>query len=126
MESAQRTILRIGALLIVLMLLFPPWDYFDPDTSGRTSAGYHFFLTPPEPKSAAEVFVRTRYPHLTRVRLNDIRFILQLLIAFPVWLGLALVLESHRTAISMIAGILFLLAGAFVAGLVIWFIVSER
>src|SRR2546421_9980726 len=112
MESAQQKILFVGALSIVFMLLFPPWDYFDPDTSGRTSAGYHFFLTPLEPKSAAEVFGQTRYAHLTRVRLNTIRFILQLLIAFPIWLGLGVVLESHRTAISMTAGILFLLVGA--------------
>ena len=126
MRSAQGKVLLSGAILVALIFLFPPWDYFDPDTSGRTSAGYHFFLTPPEPKSATEIFGQARFPHMTRVRLSTIRFILQLLIAFPTWLGLALVLEGHRTAISMIAGILFLLAGAVVAGFVIWLMVSER
>src|SRR6267154_982787 len=55
-------------ILVALIFLFPPWDYFDPDTSGRTSAGYHFFLTPPESKSATEIFGQPRYPHMTRVR----------------------------------------------------------
>ena len=63
---------------------------------------------------------------MTRVRLDAFRFILQLLIAIPIWLGLAFVLESRRTVVSMIAGILFLLAGALVAGFVIWLIVSQR
>ena len=126
MRSAQGKVLLFGAILVALIFLFPPWDYFDPDASGRASAGYHFLLTPPEPKSATEIFAQPRYPHMTRVRLSTIRFILQLLIAVPTWLGLAFVLESRRTVVSMIAGILFLLAGALVMGFVIWLLVSER
>src|SRR6267154_2498359 len=95
MRSAQGKVLLFGAILVALIFLFPPWDYFDPDTSGRASAGYHFLLTPPEPKSATEIFAQPRYPHMTRVRLSTIRFILQLLIAVPTWLGLAFVLESR-------------------------------
>src|SRR5882672_376031 len=100
-NSRQRKVLIIGGVLVSLMLLFPPWDYFDSDTSARRPAGYHFFLIPPESKSAREIFGPPRFPHMTRVRVNTIRFILQLSITIPVWLGLAFLLESHHTRISI-------------------------
>jgi hypothetical protein len=125
MNSRQKKVLFIGGGLVALMLLFPPWDYFDSDTSARRPAGYHFFLTPPEPKSAKEIFGPPRFPHMTRVRINTIRFILQLSITIPAWLGLAFLLESHRTVISLAVGIVFLIASALVGGFIVWLVVSE-
>src|SRR6266851_56894 len=125
MNSKQKWILWIGLTLTALMLLFPPWDYFDSDTSARRPAGYHFFLTPPEPKSANEIFGPPRFPHMTSVRINTIRFILQFSITIPAWLGLAFLLESHATLISISVGIVFLLTSALVIGFVIWLVVSE-
>jgi hypothetical protein len=52
MNSRQQVVLALGAALVALMLLFPPWDNFDPDSSGRSPAGYHFFLKPPKPRTA--------------------------------------------------------------------------
>jgi hypothetical protein len=49
------------------------WDYFDSDTSGRRPAGFHFFLTPPQPKSVKEVFGYVRFPHMAHVRRNDVQ-----------------------------------------------------
>ena len=108
------------------MLLFPPWDYFDPDTSARRPAGYHFLLRPPEPRPAKEVFGPPRYPHMVRVRKNDIRLIVQLLITVPTALGLALLFRSKRSLTNIFLGILFLVFAVFVVGFVIWMAVSER
>ena len=57
----QKRILIVGLILTAVTLLFPPWDYFDPDPSGRESAGYHFFLMPPAPRPAVEVFRDVRF-----------------------------------------------------------------
>jgi len=125
MYSRQKTVLLLGAVLVALVLLFPPWDHFDNDTSGRQSAGYHFFLTPPQPKPVQEVFGNARFPHMTSIRLNDVRFILQLLIAIPSWLGLLFVLEIRRTKIGVVLGVILLLVSIFILGCTIWLVVSE-
>jgi hypothetical protein len=96
-----------GAALVALMLLFPPWDHFDRDSSGRQSAGYHFFLTPPQPKPAQEIFGNARFPHMTSIRLNDVRLILQLFITIPGWLGLLFLRESRRTKSVLSWGLFF-------------------
>ncbi|SRR5712692_5877869 len=124
MNSRQTKVLIGGAALVALMLLFPPWDYFDPDTSGRSSAGYHFFLAPPDSKKATFRY-QVRFPDLVRVRKNDIRLILQLLITIPTIVGLVLMFRGKRSVISTILGILFLLCAAFVACFVVWIVVSE-
>jgi hypothetical protein len=126
MKSKAKAVLLIGAALVALMLLFPPWNYFDNDTSGRLSAGYHFFLTPPEPRPVEEVFGEPpRFPHMASVLVNDFRLIIQLMIAIPTAVGLAFMFRGQRSRISTILGILFLLCAAFVAGVVVWLVVSE-
>ena len=124
-NSRQNKVLIAGAGLVALMLLFPPWDHFDRDTSGRQSSGYHFFLTPPQPKPAQEVFGNARFPHMTSIRLNDLRFILQLLITIPGWLGLLFLLEIRRTKIGVVLGVILLLVSIFIFGCTIWLIVNE-
>src|SRR5260370_29302797 len=47
MNPKQKKVLLIGSVAVAVIILFPPWDYFDSDTSARSPAGYHFFLTPP-------------------------------------------------------------------------------
>ncbi len=126
MRSKAKRVLLVGAGFVALMLLFPPWDYFDNDTSGRVSAGYHFFLTPPEPKSAKEVFGPPRYPHMVRVFVDDFRLIIQLLITIPTTVGLAMMFRRKRSILSTILRVLFLLCAALVAGFVVWIVVSER
>ena len=112
--------------MVALMLLFPPWDYFDSDTSGRRSAGYHFFLLPPEPRPVKDVFGPPRYPHMTKIRVDDLRLTLQLLITAPTVAGLATLFRGKRSIILTLLGILFLLFAAFVVGFVLWVMVSER
>ena len=115
----------VGSAFVALMLLFPPWDYLDPDTSGRRPAGYHFFLTPPEPRPVKEVFGPPRYPHMVRIRKNDIRLVLQLLITIPTAVGLAFLFRSKRSIVTTILGILCLLAAALIVGFAVWIVVSE-
>src|SRR6266404_8349871 len=123
MNSRQKKVLVAGAALVALMLLFPPWDYFDPDSSGKSRAGYHFFLTPPNPKTAIFSY-KVRFPDLIRVRLNKLRLLIQLLITIPTTIGLALLLGSKRSVITIILGILCLGFAAFVIGFIIWIDVS--
>ncbi len=117
--------LLIGAASVALMLLFPPWEYFDTDTSARSSAGYHFFLTPPKPRPAQEVFDRPRFPHNVHVLLSEWRLIIQLSFVIPITLGLAFLLEARRSFITIAVGILFLLVPAGILGLILWVVISE-
>jgi len=126
LNSKSKEILIFGAVVVVLMLLFPPWDYFDPDTSARRSAGYHFLLRPPEPLPVKDVFGPPRYPHMVRVRKNDISLIFQLLITVSTALGLALLFRNNRSLTSIFLGIVFLVFAAFVIGFVIWIVVTEK
>src|SRR5260221_14715718 len=107
MNSRQRSVLIAGAALVALMLLFPPWDYFDPDSSAKSRAGYHFFLTPPSPKTATFSY-KVRFPDIVRVRLDDLRLLIQLLITIPTTIGLVLLLGSKRSWITITLGILCL------------------
>ena len=106
------------------MLLFPPWEYFDPDSSGRIDAGYHFFLTPPVPQTE-RLKDLVRFPDIVRVRRNKIRLILQLLITIPTVVGLLFLFEPKRYLITVAVGILSLLIPAFIIGFIIWVVVSE-
>jgi hypothetical protein len=124
MNSRQKKVLLIGGALVSLMLLFPPWDYLDPDTSGRQSAGFHFFLTPPKPRSAEEVFGQARFPHMVHVRLSELQLIVQLLITIPTVVGLAFLFRSERSLVTVALRILCLLVPAFIVGFIIWVVVS--
>src|SRR3979409_565965 len=106
-NSRQRRVLIAGTGLVALMLLFPPWDYFDPDSSGRSRAGYHFFLTRPNPKTATFTY-KVRFPDLVRVSLDDLRLLIQLLITIPTTIGLTLLLGGKRSVITITLGILCL------------------
>lgn len=47
MNRAQRVVLLIGIVLLILEILFPPFKW---STGGRTWAAKHsFFFSPPEP-----------------------------------------------------------------------------
>ena len=106
------------------MLLFPPWNYYDSDSSGRSSAGYHFFLKPPDP-TFAHFKYQVRFPEYIRTTRNDLRLTIQMLITIPIILGLVLVLRTKRSAVTIIPGVLCFLSAAFVAGFVLWMIVGE-
>jgi hypothetical protein len=126
MNLKQRKVLLVGAAAIALMLLFPPWDYFDNDSSGRSPAGYHFFLTPPEPKPVKEIFRPPRFPHMAIVYLNDARLIVQLLIAIPTILGLAILFKAKRSVVSLGLGILLISCAVLVIGFMAWLVISVR
>ena len=124
MNSRPKWVLLVGGMLVALMLLFPPWVYFDPDYSGRSPAGYHFFLTPPAPQRATFGYP-VRFPEIVRVMTNDLRLMLQLLITIPTTLGLALLLRRKHSVITISIGIISLLFAMFVVGLIIWMVLSE-
>jgi hypothetical protein len=123
MNRTQRNVLLIGILLILLMLIFPPWKYFDGNTSDHTSAGYHFFRTPPPLKSAEEIFGMSGWiaeRARISVHLDAIRLIAQLLIVAPITLGLLLLLKDRRETIAKIYGQTFLGAGIAMLILYSW------
>src|SRR5947209_4150820 len=126
MNSRQKSVLIVAGALVALMLLFPPWDYFDPDTSGRRSAGYHFFLTPPDPRPARELFPQPRFPHMLHVLVNDFRFILQLAIAIPTVLGLTAAFHSRRSGVTTALAIILFSIALVVISFVTWLVVSFK
>jgi hypothetical protein len=126
MASNAKKILLVGGLTIALMILFPPWDYFDNDSSGRLEAGYHFFLTPPAPRPAKEIFGQARFPHLAEVKVDELRFILQLLFAIPATLGLAILFKAKRSIISVSLAVLLLGCAVSVLAFVAWIVISIR
>jgi hypothetical protein len=126
MASNAKKILLVGGLTIALMILFPPWDYFDNDSSGRLAAGYHFFLTPPKPRPAKEIFGQARFPHQAEVRVDELRFILQLLFAIPATLGLAVLFKAKRSIISVSLAVLLLGCAVSVLAFVAWMVISIR
>lgn len=102
------------------MLLFPPWLYFDSNTSNQRSAGYHIFFNRPRVTSYEEMFGMPADEVLTtrfvRVSLNGIRLVTQLV--FVIFLTIGMVLRfgqprswSHRlySAVALLAGVFLVL-----------------
>jgi len=112
MNCKQKTVLIVGLVLAVLMLLFPPWNYFDPDMSAHPKAGYHFILAPPSLANAQSAFrYKVRFPDGIRREIDDILLISQFSIIIPAISGLMLLFGKRRW-ISVIPGILALIAAA--------------
>ena len=125
MNRKQKKALLAGAVAVALMTLFPPWNYFDGDTSGRRSAGYHFILAPPAIRPAGEVFGPPRFPHMVRVRPNILRLLLQLVIAIPALLGLAILWRRERSVISIVLGIALTGFALVVFSFAVWMVVND-
>jgi hypothetical protein len=128
MNSKQKEVLLVGTLLVLLMILFPPWGYFDIDSSGKSSAGYHFILTPPPLKSPQEMFgvSQMHVPNTMRVRIDDVRLIVQLLVTVPITLGLVPLLSNRCTFIKMGIGFLLIGFALFILGFILWLEISSR
>ena len=124
MNTKSKSVLFAGTALVALMLSFPPWDYFDPNTSGTSSAGYHFFLSPPDPKTANFRYNVT-FPEHIRVRKNPVRLTLQLLIVIPMTLGLAILFRTNRSFVTVLAGVFLLVTPVFGVVFLAWIIVGE-
>lgn len=122
MSSDQKKVLLVGGVLVVLMILFPPWEYFDADSSGRSPAGYHFFLMPPALKSPQEMFgvPKMRIPNAVRARVDMPRLVFQLLVTIPVAAGLIPLFSDKPTAVKTVFGVLLIGCGLFVLGFVLW------
>ena len=112
MNSRQKAVLIVGLASVVLMLLFPPWNYFDPDMSAHPKAGYHFILAPPSLANAQSAFrYKVRFPSAIRREIDDILLISQFSIIIPAIPGLMLLVGRGRL-ITVIPGILLLIAAA--------------
>jgi hypothetical protein len=122
MNSDQKKVLLAGGILVVLMILFPPWEYFDGDSSRRSPAGYHFLLIPPALKSPQEMFgvPQMRIPNTVRARVDLLRLIFQLLVTIPIAAGLVPLLSDRHTAIKTVFGVLLVGCGLFILGFVLW------
>jgi len=125
--SRSKKVLLIGGVAVAALLLFPPWDYFDPDSSSRGSAGHHFFLSPPRLKSSKEMFGNeVRFPDIVRVLVDDVRLVIDLIITIPTFLGLSLLLRTKRSIPGTTLGILLIAFALFVLGFNVWLMVNER
>jgi hypothetical protein len=125
MSSSQKIVIVVAVGSIGLRLLFPPWECFDPMTSGRTPCGYHFFAKPPQPDIGAFRY-QVLIPELVRVRKNNLRLIVQLAFTIPLACGLILLLDQHRRLLGLILGIGFLAVAGAVLAAVIWAVVLEK
>jgi len=99
----RRNLLLTATMILVLMVVFPPWLYFDGNTSNQRSAGYHLFHSPPPVKSYEEMFgfpADDMATQFVRVRLNVIRFIVQLLSLVFLVMGLDLKLGGYNPGLS--------------------------
>jgi hypothetical protein len=122
MNSRQKAVLLIGSILVALIVLFPPWEYFDPDSSLRRPAGHHVLFAPPPLKSHAEMFgvpCRFRNGCPDSVQIHKPLLILQSLFAILTVAGLLSLLAEKLTIIKMILGILFIGVGLFVLGFIL-------
>jgi hypothetical protein len=100
-DRRRRKIWLTGIIIAVLMVLFPPWLYFDTNTSNQRSAGYHFLFSRPPVKTYEEMFgfvpsdrMPTQY---ARVSLNGIRLIIQLLTVVFLTAGIGLRLRGNSS-----------------------------
>ena len=103
MNHRRRNLWLISVFILMLMVVFPPWLYFDGFTSNQRSAGYHLFLSPPPIKSYGEMFgfVADDMPtQFVRVRLNIIRLTTQLLTLAFLFMGLDLKLHGEGSWLS--------------------------
>jgi hypothetical protein len=122
MNSRQKEVLLVGALLVVLFILFPPWEYFDNDSSGRGRAGYHFILAPPALKSAQEMFgvPALRVPDHVSVEVDILRLLFQLTVIIPLTAGLLSLFADRRSLVKTAFGLLLIGCGLFVLCFVLW------
>jgi hypothetical protein len=102
LNKRQKQILLLGIALIVLSELFPHWVYFDAMTSGKRSAGYHFFTNKPEIKSRDEmlkIFPVTRedydFMQSLEVKPDRLRILLQRLLLSVFTLGLVILFKNN-------------------------------
>jgi hypothetical protein len=122
----------VGALgLWGLSELFPPWEYFDGNTSASRRAGYHFYKSPPPVKSQEEMkrlFHRRdgdRLPLLIiQVRRDRLQLIAQRIVL--AWLALnAFILSFGRSPLLLrvLLWIFFAFGGA-AGALLLWRVVA--
>lgn len=119
LSKKQKLVLLFGMALFVLSALFPPWVYFDSDSSGHRHAGYHFFMNKPGLKSREEML--ELYPgavydphsiagedfrqHI-RVEKDFVTIILQILFLFFFTAGLLIVFKNNFSIGWMIFAII--------------------
>src|SRR5260370_2203243 len=99
MNSRQKKVLLVGAALVVLMFLFPPWDYFNSDSSMHKLDGYHLLFAPPSRENIKAIFApdKVRYPESVRIEVDRVRLSVQCLSATTFVLGLFLALGTTRS-----------------------------
>ncbi len=122
MNSKQKGVLSVVGILVLLMILFPPWEYFDNDSSGRSPAGYHFLLMPPPLKSPQEMFgvAEMRVPDQVYVQVDLFQIMFQLLVTIPIMAGLIPLLADKLTIIKTAFGVLLIGCGLFVLCFILW------
>lgn len=103
-DRTQRSILLSALCLIILMLILPPWLFFDGNTSNHASAGYHLLFNPPSVGTYEHMFGIPGDEVLTtnfaRVYVNKIRLTAQILIVVFLAAGLTLSRMRQRIAAS--------------------------
>ena len=127
MNPTQQRLSIVGGVAVALMLLFPPWIYFDNDSSARAPAGYHFFRSRPPLKTSREMFGhQVRFMSNVRVEVDDVRLLNQLVLTVPTFLGLTLLLRTKKSAPVVALGILLIACALVFLSFNLWFTIGER
>jgi hypothetical protein len=105
---------------MAIIIVFPPWLYYDGNTSNQRSAGYHFLFCAPGLKSYEEMFGFSAHDTPTQVvavKPNIIRLIVQILSVFFLFGGIDLKLQYDRAWVLVtalgICGVLLLVLLTF-------------
>ncbi|HEU4391405.1 MAG TPA: hypothetical protein VFV34_26635 [Blastocatellia bacterium] len=127
MNERQRNALLLAVALLVVMVLFPPWLYYDGNTSNQAFGGYHSIFTPPSVTTYLQMFgladdeiYTTRF---VRVQLNGVRLTVQVLtVAF---FTVGLMLSFRRRRLGSPSGF-FIALGIMTACLLILLVWSQK
>ena len=124
MSGKQWTILSVAAAVLSVSALFPPWLY--KCEWQEFSAGYHFFMKPPEPLKIDSRCTSSDPgpgPPAT-LHMNIHRLVWQNIVVIVLSVGLILIARTPRTNLSVVSAVLILslgVVGSMFLGLMIQF-----
>lgn len=129
MNSKQRTLLFASILLFVGMILFPPWTYFDGNTSNQGAAGYHFVHSPPSLSTPEEMFgipSSEMSTEFVRVKLNGLRLIGQEFVLVFLTAGLYKMMKGRESLLAISEGIGPLIVGLMMLLALIFLVLTSN
>lgn len=124
MNTNQRNVLLAGTVTLLLMIAFPPWQYFNRNNSEHNPMGFHFLLSKPTVDSLA---INGNNPAHIGVEVDAIRLAVQIItVAFLTVASFLLLMDKTETVARLLG---FTLLGIGLVALIcyffIWIIVGK-